>query len=117
MEYKTFLEILALVLGSSAIAALVNAWFNRKKVAAEVETMVVSNYQKIVEDLQDEIKRLKLRVDEMDSREKLYIEQANLLLKENHELSLRVFQLEKDNKYLHEENQKLKKIINNIKNG
>jgi len=116
LSQELFLQILALLSGSSILVAFVNALFNRRKISAEIETHVVKNYKDIVIDLRDELKRLQERVDQMQAKESLYIEQANLLIKDKSELALRVFQLEKDNKYLHSENQKLKDIIEKYKN-
>jgi|688.fasta_scaffold567167_1 hypothetical protein len=105
-----------LIATSCAIAgALINSFFGKKKQNAEIEGMIVTNYQKILEDLRLEVGRLRDRIGEVEAKELLYMEQSNLLLRDKQELSIRILQLEKDNKYLFEENQKLKKALTELK--
>ena len=79
-----------------------------------IESLVVNNYREIVDDLRQEITRMKDRISDVEKKERLYIEQSNLLIKDKQELSIRILQLEKDNKYLFEENVKLKKALQDL---
>lgn len=114
---KNILEILFLILGSSAISVIINNLFLRKKTNVEIESIIVKNYKDIVSDLKSELERIKIQVDDLSRKEQLYIENSNLLLRDKVELSKRVSQLEKDNVYLHEENRKLKQHIQKLENN
>lgn len=114
INYAEVLKIVFILLGSTVLTALINAWFNRKKTNAEIESLVVNNYREIVDDLRQEIVRMKDRISDVEKKERLYIEQSNLLIKDKQELSIRILQLEKDNKYLFEENVKLKKALQDL---
>ena len=62
-----------LIATSCAIAgALINSFFGKKKQNAEIEGMIVTNYQKILEDLRLEVGRLRDRIGEVEAKELLY---------------------------------------------
>lgn len=114
MSGSQVINILGIILGSSVFTAVITFFLSRRKNNAEIDHIIITNYSAIVEDLRSEITRMKERLSEVEAKEKLYIEQSNLLIRDKQDLSLRIFQLEKDNKYLFEENVKLKKALQDI---
>lgn len=93
-------EIFGIIFSSSAVGIVVTALLNRRKNKAEIESIVVDTYKDIVNDLRGEISRMKDQIQTLQSKELLYIENSNLLLKDKMELSNRVLHLEKENRDL-----------------
>jgi hypothetical protein len=58
-----------------------------------------------------ELDRTIQRIDDLEKKEALFIQNSNLLLKDKLELTGRVLKLETDNRLLHAENKKLKEKI------
>jgi len=109
------MHIVIAVLSSSVITALINYYFSRRKTDTEIESLVVKNFEIIVERLTKEVDRNSLQIAQLEAKEKLYIENSNLLMKDKIELSNRVLKLEQGNRELHEENKNLKKQVDKLK--
>lgn len=109
------ISIIIAVLSSSVITALINYYFSRKKSDTEVESMAIKNFETIVERLTKEVDRNTHQIALMEAKEKIYIENSNLLMKDKIELSNRVLKLEQGNRELHEENKSLKIQVDKLK--
>lgn len=112
---ESLLQILIVVLGSSAAGATINALLNKRKTKAQIENIIIQNYHTIIEDLQQEVVRMKEKILEMEQKEQSYSEQTSLIIVEKQALAVRITQLEKDNKFLLSENSKLKKVVIELK--
>ena len=88
------IELIGVMLGSSTITGVVMILVNRKKIKAETEDLVATTYQKLVQDLRKQIDLMAKDLEDLKGRERLYLENSNLMLKAKDELKNRVRKLE-----------------------
>jgi len=106
-------ETIALI-SCGGVGTLISYLFNRRKNKGELESIIYANYELIITRLGKEVDRNSEKLLQMEAREKLFIENTNLLMKDKMELSGRVLKLEESNKILHSENMSLKKSIDQL---
>lgn len=85
--------IIGVMGGGTLLTVIVTQWFSKKITDKEIESIVVKNYETIIDRLVKEVDRLNARIDAMQDNESQLMEQKT-------DLEHRVMLLEADNKEL-----------------
>lgn len=88
---------------------------NKAKTALENENVIISMYDKILDDMRAELARLKSEISELRQRENTYNENQNLWIKSQNELQHKIAHLERENKTQSDEIKRLNNIITELK--
>jgi chromosome segregation ATPase len=89
---------------SAGGASLINYSMNRSKIKADTESIVASTYNKLLKDLDDQLDRLRVRVEELEEKLKTSQESLEDALKEKGDLLLEVKKIRRRNEDLLKEN-------------
>lgn len=129
----TAVELIALILtsvfGSTLLAEIVRSYVNRNKTAAETyksemeadrisieqDHLIVQMYDKLLDDMREDMKRMKAEIDELRKKETAYIENQNIWLARNSELLKRIEQMEIVNRNQSTEIERLQKEADILK--
>lgn len=91
------------------IGGFMTHYFNRKKTAAEIESLIVQQAMDLVEGLRAEVERLNKRMDNYTEREVQLIKEIEGLRVENKDLRNKIDELQRANKKFKTEMEKFTK--------